>query len=171
MMHTIQDACNSKYLTSWLHFSYMYTLYPWQSSVKYSVSFFCVFFLDLPPFLEQLRGPQETCQSREEKAKGRERGREVAVIEKQKSKWRPDSAGAQKKKKKKLWGCHFLILSSNALWRKFVKLDQGRLKLVYKRRQWREEEEECRTPKASEMPSISPTGWYSFFPLFSSSEL
>lgn len=29
-------------------------------------------------------------------------------------------------------GCHFLILSSNALWRKFVKLDQGRLKLVYK---------------------------------------
>lgn len=78
---------------------------------------------------------------------------------------------ALKKKKKKLWGCHFLILSSNALWRKFVKLDQGRLKLVYKRRQWREEEEECRTPKASEMPSISPTGWYSFFPLFSSSEL
>lgn len=31
-----------------------------------------------------------------------------------------------------MWGCHFLILSSNALWRKFVKLDQGRLKLVYK---------------------------------------
>lgn len=31
-----------------------------------------------------------------------------------------------------MWGCHFLILSSNALWRKFVKLDQWRLKLVYK---------------------------------------
>lgn len=31
-----------------------------------------------------------------------------------------------------MWGCHFLILSSNALWRKFVKLDQGCLKLVYK---------------------------------------
>lgn len=31
-----------------------------------------------------------------------------------------------------MWGCHFLILSSNVLWRKFVKLDQGRLKLVYK---------------------------------------
>lgn len=69
--------------------------------------FFCVFFLDLPPFLEQLRGPQETCQSREEKAKGRERGREVAVIEKQKSKWRPDSAGAQKKKKRNCGGVTF----------------------------------------------------------------
>lgn len=31
-----------------------------------------------------------------------------------------------------MWGCHFLIFSSNALWRKFVKPDQGRLKLVYK---------------------------------------
>lgn len=31
-----------------------------------------------------------------------------------------------------MWGCHFLILSSNALWRKFVKLDQWYLKLVYK---------------------------------------
>lgn len=31
-----------------------------------------------------------------------------------------------------MWGCHFLILSSNVLWRKFVKLDQGCLKLVYK---------------------------------------
>lgn len=31
-----------------------------------------------------------------------------------------------------MWGCHFLIFSSNALWRKFVKLDQGCLKLVYK---------------------------------------
>lgn len=59
----------------------------------------------------------------------RERQREVAVIEKQMSKWRPDSAA---KKKKHMWGCHFLILSSNALWRKFVKLDQWRLKLVYK---------------------------------------
>lgn len=64
-----------------------------------------------------------------------------------------------------MWGCHFLILSSNALWRKFVKLDQWRLKLVYKGVKWRKEEEECRTPKASEMPSISPTGWYSFPPL------
>lgn len=41
-------------------------------------------------------------------------------------------APKKKKKKKHMWGCHFLILSSNALWRKFVKLDQGRLKLVYK---------------------------------------
>lgn len=31
-----------------------------------------------------------------------------------------------------MWGCHFLIPASNALWRKFVKLHQGRLKLVYK---------------------------------------
>jgi len=38
----------------------------------------------------------------------------------------------KKKEKKLMWGCHFLILASNALWRKFVKLDQGCLKLVYK---------------------------------------
>lgn len=97
------------------------------------MSFFHVFIRDLPPFLVQFRGPQETRQRRKGKSEKKERGREMAVIEKQKSKWRPVSAGTQKKKKKKhMWGCHFLILSSNALWRKFVKLDQGRLKLVYK---------------------------------------
>lgn len=38
----------------------------------------------------------------------------------------------KERESKNIWGCHFLILPSNVLWRKFVKLDQGRLKLVYK---------------------------------------
>lgn len=123
----------------------------------------------------QLRGPQETCQRRKEKAKEKEgvrkdRGRDG---ERGSSDWKakelvetwfcppPVPSTPQKKN---VWGCHFLILCSNALWRKFAKLDQGCLKLVYKRRRWRKEEEECRTPKAFETASISPTGWYSFFP-------
>lgn len=94
-----------------------------------------VFFLDLPQFLVQLRGPQETCQSRKEKAKESERKREGERWQWLKSRRVSGDLilpAPKKKKKKHMWGCHFLILSSNALWRKFVKLDQGCLKLVYK---------------------------------------
>lgn len=67
------------------------------------LSFYSDFLLDLTLLLVQLRGPQETCQTKRQKTKESVRktsGKREAVIEKQKSKWRPDSAGAPKKKKK-----------------------------------------------------------------------
>lgn len=151
---------------SLLHLSYIYTLYSWQSSFKYSAFIFCVFFLDLPPFFLQLRGPPETCLSIKEK--GKEREREIAVIEKQESKWRPDSAA---KKKKHMWGCHFLILCSNALWRKFVKLDQGCLKLVYKGVSEGRRRRNVVHLRRLRCLQSARLGGTAFFPLFSSSEL
>lgn len=64
-----------------------------------------------------------------------------------------------------MWGCHFLILCSNALWRKFVKLDQWCLKLVYKSvgegRRRRRNVVHLRLLRCLQS---APTGWYSSFP-------
>lgn len=86
----------------------------------------------------QLKGPQETRQSKKGKSKRHERKTLGEKEERDRggSDWKEresrDMILQMPKKKKLMWGCHFLILASNALWRKFVKLHQGRLKLVYK---------------------------------------